>query len=108
MRIARVLGTVTMSKRLADLRPGRYVIAEALDNAALHGLASGAKRDKPMPESLVVYDELGAGPGQLIALSEGAEATQPFKPERVPIDAYCAAILDTIDMARKEPIANSH
>ena len=49
------------------------------------------------PESLVVFDDLGAGEGQLIAVSEGAEATMPFRPASVPIDAFNAAILDQID-----------
>jgi ethanolamine utilization protein EutN len=46
----------------------------------------------------VVYDELGAGLGSLIAVSEGREAAQPFGPEGKPIDAYNAAILDHIDL----------
>ena len=95
MRIARVIGTVTLNHSLAELRPGRWLIAEALDGAAIDGLEQQAPRYKPMPESLVVFDELGAGIGQLIAVSEGREASMPFSPERVPVDAYCAALLDT-------------
>jgi ethanolamine utilization protein EutN len=49
-------------------------------------------------EELVVYDELGAGIGSLIAISEGAEAAQPFRPELKPVDAYNAAILDRIEL----------
>ena len=49
-----------------------------------------------MPESLIVFDQLGAHVGQLIAVSEGREASAPFYPENVPIDAYNAAILDTV------------
>lgn len=45
--------------------------------------------------SIVVYDELGANPGQLIAISEGAEAACPF-PQPTPVDAYCAALIDEI------------
>jgi len=97
MRIARVLGTVTLGRQLEELEPGRYLVAEAFDGAALAGHAHGAGRAKPMPESLIVFDQLGAGPGQLIAVSEGREATMPFWPDRVPIDAYCAAILDSLD-----------
>ncbi len=97
MRIARVIGTVTLNRKLAELKPARLLIAEALDGAALDGLADHARRATPMPESLVVYDDLGAGVGQLIAVSEGGEATMPFRPEKVPIDAYCAAILDWIE-----------
>ena len=47
---------------------------------------------------MVVYDELGAGIGSLIAISEGREAAQPFRPELKPVDAYNAAILDSIDL----------
>lgn len=46
-------------------------------------------------EEVVVYDELAAGLGSRIALSEGREAAMPFYPEVKPIDAYNAAILDT-------------
>lgn len=98
MRIARVRGTVTLAPRLPELKEGRLMIVETLDGQALAGHSNDAPRDTPMPQSLVVYDELGAAEGQLIALSEGGEATQPFRPERVPVDAYCAAILDSIDL----------
>lgn len=97
MRIARVLGTVTLNRRLASLKPGRLLLAEALDGQALAGLGEGRGRQAPMPESLVVFDELGAGVGQLIAVSEGAEAAAPFYPEKMPIDAYAAAILDVVE-----------
>jgi len=97
MRIARVLGSVTLSRRHASLRPGRLLIAEPLDGPALAAWPKAKRRGKPLDTSLVVYDELGAGVDQLIAVSEGAEATAPFYPDRVPIDAYNAAILDTVD-----------
>lgn len=104
MRIARVIGTVTLSRKLPDLKPGRYVIADAFDADALRAHAAdpsvSARRKSPMPESLVVFDDLGVGVNQLIAVSEGREATMPFYPEKVPIDAYCAAILDVVETER--------
>jgi ethanolamine utilization protein EutN len=96
MRIARVTGRLTINRRVGNLRPGKYVIAEALDAPALRRLPRVTHRDVPMPESLVVFDELGAAQGQLIAVSEDGEATMPFYPDSVPIDAYCAAILDQV------------
>jgi len=96
MRIARVIGTVTLNRKRLELKPGRFVIAEVLDGSALGAWPAFARRAKPMSESLVVFDELGAGVGQLIAVSEGREATMPFYPDHVPLDAYCAAILDDI------------
>lgn len=101
MRIARVMGTVTMSRRLPELKAGRYLIVEVLDGQALSGLGKNAKRAAPMSESLVVFDELGAGVGQLIGVSEGREAAMPFYPDKVPMDAYAAAILDTVEMTEK-------
>jgi len=42
----------------------------------------------------VIYDDLGAGAGSRIGFSEGGEAALPFQPEKIPIDAYCACLLD--------------
>lgn len=98
MRIAKVIGMVVLNHRVAELRSGHLLIAEVLDREALKGDGVPVQHKAPMPQSLVVYDELGAGVGHTIAVSEGGEATMPFYPERVPIDAYCAAILDTIQM----------
>ena len=47
-------------------------------------------------EEIAVFDELGAGVGSRIAVSEGREAAMPFYPEVKPIDAYNAAILDSL------------
>ena len=102
MRIARVIGTVTINRRIEALKPGRFLIAEALDGRALAGLDAAAPRATPMPESLVVFDELGAGVGQLIGVTEGREATVPWHPEKVCIDAYATAILDRIDLDTQE------
>ena len=49
--------------------------------------------------SLVLLDEQGAGHGARIAVSEGPEASNPFRPELKPIDAYNAAILDSVGVA---------
>jgi ethanolamine utilization protein EutN len=53
-------------------------------------------------EALVVYDDRGAGHGSRIAISEGGEAAQPFHPELKPVDAYNAAILDSISLTSTE------
>ncbi|CAN5876157.1 hypothetical protein BH23PLA1_BH23PLA1_01950 [soil metagenome] len=49
-------------------------------------------------EEVVVFDELGAGPGSLIGLSEGREAANPFGQQKTPVDAYCACLLDQIHL----------
>ena len=101
MRIARVIGSVTLGRKLPELPGGSLRLAEPLDGPAVRSPAASARRSSPTPEALVVFDELGAGEGQLIAVSEGREATMPFHPRKAPIDAYAAAILDTVHIDEK-------
>ena len=89
MRIGRVVGRVCLHPLYDTLVGGRFLIVEVQDR---HSLAGGRRQSA---ESLVMYDHLGAGQGELVAFSESREACMPFYPEkRVPIDAYCSAILD--------------
>jgi ethanolamine utilization protein EutN len=90
MRIAEVIGTVTLNRWHPSLAGGSYRLARPLSAEELTG------KTTPAAEPLVVYDELGAGVGSRIALSESREAAMPFYPEVKPIDAYNAAILDTV------------
>ncbi len=94
MRIGEVIGTVTLSRRHESLVGGsfRLVVSKSLDN--LRGTSN------EQGEELVVYDDLGAGVGSLIAFSEGVEAAQPFFPTYKPLDAYNAAILDRIEITK--------
>ncbi len=90
MRIAKIIGTVTLNQAHATLRAGTLKLAVPLSLANLKG------ESDEEAETQVIYDELGAGMGSRILLSDGREAAQPFHPEVKPIDAYNAAILDTI------------
>jgi ethanolamine utilization protein EutN len=92
MRIGKIIGTVTLNSCHESLRGARYRIVVPLSLANLHA------QTEPDAEDFVVYDELGAGNGSLIAISEGAEAAQPFRPEIKPVDAYNAAILDRVEV----------
>jgi ethanolamine utilization protein EutN len=94
MRIGEVIGVVTLSRQHPSLTGARFPLAIPLSLGALRGRTEGP----PTGEPLVVYDDLGAGPGERIAISEGSEAAQPFEPDKKPIDAYCAAILDAISL----------
>ena len=89
MRIAEVIGTVTLSRCHPTLVGARWVIGVPF---SLQALRDGS----PDGEDLVIYDELGAGGGARIGFSEGAEAAAPFHPKRKPVDAYCAGILDQV------------
>ncbi len=90
MRIAEVIGTVTLNRWHPSLTGARFKLVVPLSLSDLNG-----RPGEPAPE-IVVYDELGAGVGSRIAVSEGREAAQPFYPDVKPIDAYNAAVLDNV------------
>ena len=94
MRIAEVIGTVTLSRMHPSLERARWVIGVPFSLKALRGGGTGDG------EPLVLYDELGAGNGSRVAVSEGAEAAMPFHPVKKPVDAYCACILDYLNLAK--------
>ena len=96
MRIAEVIGRVTMSRLHPSLKGGRFVIALPMPLEAL--TAGSARRG----EEVIAYDDLGAGPGALIGLSEGREAANPFGKTKTPIDAYCACLLDRVEVGSRQ------
>lgn len=93
MRIAEVIGTVTLSRWHPSVSGACWRVVVPLSADGLKGDAAG--RGEPF----VVYDELGSGDGQRVAVSEGAEAAAPFHPEVKPLDGYVAAILDSVELA---------
>jgi ethanolamine utilization protein EutN len=92
MRIGEVIGRVTMSRSFPSLKGGRFLIALPMP---LEALTDASPR---RGEEVVAYDSLGARPGDLIGLSEGREAANPFGKVKTPVDAYCACILDRISL----------
>jgi len=92
VRIAEIIGKLTLSKCHPLLTGATWLVAVPLTRAGCRGDTTGRS------EPIVVYDELGANRGSLVGLSEGAEASAPFYPDQKPIDAYDAAILDSIDV----------
>ncbi len=95
MRIAEVIGTVTLSRVHPSLAGARWVLAVPF---SLKALRDGRPPDG---EDLVVFDSLAAGSGSRIGFSEGGEAAAPFLPEKKPLDAYCACILDHVNLASR-------
>jgi len=92
MRIGKVIGTVTLNRWHPSLAGASFKLAVPL---GLDNLTGVSQEDA---EELTVFDELGAGMGSLLAISEGREAAMPFYPGEKPIDAYNAAILDAVSV----------
>ncbi|MEI6463465.1 MAG: EutN/CcmL family microcompartment protein [Verrucomicrobiota bacterium] len=90
MRLGHVIGRVTLAQQDPAYKGGRFLLVqpfarEQFQGAPMTPLAKG--------NSLVVYDNLGADLGHVIAFTEGAEAAAPFE-RPTPVDAYSAAIVD--------------
>jgi len=82
-----VIGRVTLSVRNANFVGERLLLTLPWTKAMFEG------DEKAFGSALVVYDQLGAGIGAHIAISEGAEAACPFS-KPTPVDAYNAALID--------------
>jgi microcompartment protein CcmK/EutM len=93
MRIAKIIGTVTLNRPHETMRGATLKMAVPLTLENLQNPES-----KIRDEFEVVWDDLGAGIGDLIALADGPEACRPFRPNKKPVSAYCAAILDNVSI----------
>lgn len=118
MRVGKVIGTVTCSQLHPSLIGGQlklvipFRLSDWIDdnecsnsvdiNTADSNLSMMERLRAGTPQGagteLVAYDELSAGIGEWIALSEGAEASMPFYPNNKCVDAYAAAIIDTVEI----------
>jgi ethanolamine utilization protein EutN len=92
MQLYQVNGTVTLSRAHPSF------LGASLKTAESYG-ENLVGRSVAEPDLVVVWDDLGASPGSIIAVSDGAEAAQPFRPAVKPVDAYNAAILDELHLS---------
>jgi ethanolamine utilization protein EutN len=92
MKLGTVIGRVTLSRSAPALHGGRFLVVSPYSRDQY---AAGLS-DKPgmgTDPSLVVYDNLGGGVGDVIGYVEGREAAQPFATP-TPVDAINAALVD--------------
>jgi microcompartment protein CcmK/EutM len=94
MRIAQVIGRVTLSLQDPSYKGGRWLMVNPLDAAQFNGACATPPALSPQ-FSLIAYDNIGAGDGDIVGIVEGAEATAPFD-FPIPIDAITVAIFDSL------------
>ncbi len=101
MRIAQVIGRVTLNVQDPSFKGGRWLMCSPVAtehfNTACHTAPPVSKES-----SLVAYDNLGAGEGDIVGIVEGAEATAPFDYD-IPIDAITVAIFDSLSYQAPDP-----
>jgi len=92
LKLGTVIGRVTLSRSVETLKGGRFLVISPLSReqyAAGLGAGSGMGTDP----SLVVYDNLGGGVGQVVGYEEGREAAQPFD-QPTPVDAINSVLVN--------------
>lgn len=92
MRLGLIRGHVVLNVAIESFACRRLVVVEPVTMANLR-----ARNGQGGGKSLIAVDELGAAEGQMVAFTEGREASNPFWPASVPVDAYCALIADVVE-----------
>lgn len=91
MLLAKVIGNVWSTKKNDSISALRLLFIQPL-----------GKDLKPDGHVLVAADEVGAGFGELVIISQGAPAMQAFnKAELIPVDAVVVGIVDNLEMAEE-------
>lgn len=94
MKLGTVIGRVTLSRAIPQFTGGRWLLVTPFTRE--HFPPAGQQpltlsRDP----SLVVYDNLGGGVGDVVGYVEGREAAQPFD-QPTPVDAINTALIDEV------------
>ncbi len=101
MRVAQVIGRVTLSIQDPSFKGGRWLMVNPLDAAQFNDACKNAPA-LTSQSTLVAYDNMGAGDGDIVGIVEGAEATAPFD-FPIPIDAITVAIFDSLSYEPPSP-----
>jgi carbon dioxide concentrating mechanism protein CcmL len=100
MRLGTVIGRVTLSQTIPELKGARWLVISPHNREHFQSGAELLNTITGEP-SLVVYDNLGGGVGDTVGFVEGREAASPFDPP-IPIDAINAALVDETFYTPKE------
>ncbi len=93
MKIARVIGNVWSTKKKDGIHALRLILVMPL-------------KEDLTPEGGVIVaadDEVGAGNGEIVIITQGAPAMQAFDKERkIPVDAVIIGIVDSLDIPEEQ------
>ncbi|RLB43603.1 MAG: ethanolamine utilization protein EutN [Deltaproteobacteria bacterium] len=88
MILGRVVGDVWSTKKKEEVNALRFLFIQPY-----------GKDLSPKEELIVAADEIGAGIGEMVIVTQGAPAMQAFKRDTLlPIDAVVIGIVDSLEM----------
>ena len=88
MQLARVIGTLVVTPKDDNLSGTTLLLIQPI-----------ALSRQPTGKPLVAVDAVGAGVGETVFFVRGKEASFPFHPAEVPVDAGIVGIVDSWDVA---------
>jgi ethanolamine utilization protein EutN len=87
VQVARVIGDVVATRKDPELTAITLLVLQPL----------GADK-QPAGRTLVAADAVGAGVGEIVFFVRGREASFPWLPNEVPVDAGVVGIVDAWDV----------
>ena len=84
MQLARVIGTVVVTPKDENLNGVTLLLVQPITTAR-----------EAVGRALVAVDAVGAGVGEEVFFVRGKEASFPFHPTEVPVDAGIVGIVDS-------------
>jgi len=87
VQLARVIGSVVATPKDENLTGVKLLLVQPLDQVR-----------QPVGKPLVAADSVGAGVGEVVFFVRGKEASFPFYPKVVPVDAGIVGIVDDIGL----------
>jgi len=86
VQLARVIGTVVVTPKDENLSGTKLLLIQPV-----------APSRQPNGKPIVAIDAVGAGVGETVFFVRGKEASFPFHPVEVPVDAGIVGIVDAVD-----------
>jgi ethanolamine utilization protein EutN len=84
MQLARVIGTVVVTPKDENLNGVTLLLVQPITTGR-----------EPVGKAIVAVDAVGAGVGEEVFFVRGKEASFPFYPTEVPVDAGIVGIVDS-------------
>jgi microcompartment protein CcmK/EutM len=87
MQLAKVIGDIVVTRKDQNLVGKPLLVVQPI-----------AADGSPLGRTLVAVDAVGAGVGETVFFVRGKEASFPFHPAEVPVDAGIVGIVDHYDI----------
>jgi ethanolamine utilization protein EutN len=95
MLLARVIGNVVSTVKNDTLTGKKILVLQPIDS-------TGEDRG----EKLLALDSVGAGAAETVYYCRGREASFPWYPDEVPVDATIVGIVDHVNVSRRSAVGS--